>query len=368
MAQSDPTRNVTGAPSGSDNTKLAAAPTPGGPARNRIGLTQLDYKAGESTLCNGCGHDAISSHIMRAAFELGINQYNLAKLSGIGCSSKSPAYFLGRAHGFNSVHGRMPSVATGVSLANRQLILLGVSGDGDTASIGIGQFIHMMRRNVKAVYIVENNGVYGLTKGQFSATADLGSTLKHGEVNTDAPVDICSLALQMGATFVARSFSGDPKQVVPLIKAALSHRGTAILDVISPCVTFNDHEGSTKSRQAMREKDVPLHALGFVPFFEQITVDYEPGTATQVRMHDGSTIVLKKLDRDYNPSDRLGAITALHKAAADGEFITGLLYVDETTPSHGEHLSLPDTPLAFLPAESLRPGPEVLASIMDRLA
>lgn len=356
----------------SNETKDTGAPTstgkPAGPARNRIGLTQLDYKAGESTLCNGCGHDAISSHIMRAAFDLGLNQYNVAKLSGIGCSSKSPAYFLGRAHGFNSVHGRMPSVATGVSLANNQLILLGVSGDGDTASIGIGQFVHMMRRNVRAVYIVENNGVYGLTKGQFSATADVGSTLKHGEVNNIPPVDICSLALQMGATFVARSFSGDPKQMVPLIKAALAHRGTAILDVISPCVTFNDHEGSTKSRQAMRESDVPLHALGFVPFFEQITVEYEPGTVKEVRMHDGSTIVLKKLDREYDPTDRLGAITALHRATAEGQFITGLLYVDETAKNLGEQLNLPETPLAHQPAQSLRPGPEVLEGIMDSFA
>lgn len=338
------------------------------PGTNRIGLVQADYRGAQSTLCNGCGHDAISAHIIKACFELGVDQSRVAKLSGIGCSSKSPAYFLGRAHGFNSVHGRMPSVATGAGLANRQLTLLAVSGDGDTASIGLGQFAHLMRRNLPMLYIVENNGVYGLTKGQFSATADVGSTLKGGEVNELPPVDICSLALAMGATFVARSFSGDPRQMLPLIKAALSHNGTAIIDVISPCVTFNDHEGSTKSREAAREGEVHLHTLGYVGFFEQITVDYEPGTTREVTLHDGSKIVLKKIDRDYDPTNHANAVATVGKALEDKQFLTGLFYVNtKATNLHGR-LKLDDRPLASLGQDVLRPGADVLTKIMDALA
>lgn len=340
-----------------------AAPAPGGP-KNRIGLAVIDYRGAESTLCNGCGHDAISSHITKAGFELGLEQHNVAKLSGIGCSSKTPAYFLGRAHGFNSVHGRMPSVATGVSLANQQLTLLGVSGDGDTASIGIGQLIHLMRRNVRMLYIVENNGVYGLTKGQFSATADNGATLKDGKMNELPPVDICGLALEMGCTFVARSFSGDPRQMLPLIKAGLAHRGTAIIDVISPCVTFNDHEGSSKSRKACRENEEPIHEVGFVPHFEQITADYEPGTTREVRMHDGSQLILKKLEQDYDPTDRTNAILKVKKAAAEKLFLTGLFYVNEGDENLNERCSLTDVPLARLPDGMVRPGQPVLDALM----
>lgn len=344
-----------------------AKPTPvasPGPGKNRLGLTVLDYRGANSTLCAGCGHDAISAHITKASFELGLEQWNVAKLSGIGCSSKTPAYFLGRAHGFNSVHGRMPSVATGASLANRKLTLLGVSGDGDSASIGIGQLIHMMRRNVRMLYIVENNGVYGLTKGQFSATADEGSSLKDGRTNELPPVDLCGLALEMGCTFVARSFSGDPKQMLPLIKAALAHRGTAVIDVISPCVTFNDHEGSSKSRKACRDNEEPIHELGFVPHFEPITADYEPGTVREVKMHDGSTLVLKKLDKDYDPTDRMNAIMTVKRAAFDKQFLTGLFYVDQKAENLGEKCSLVEEPLARLPDSSLRPAASALDQLM----
>ena len=250
----------------------------------------LDYRGGKTTLCAGCGHNAITERIIDAMYEMGVQPENIAKLSGIGCSSKSPAYFVNRAHGFNSVHGRMPSVATGVALANQKLMLIGVSGDGDTASIGIGQFIHLMRRNLPIIYIIEDNGVYGLTKGQFSATADLGSKLKTGVINDLPPIDTCALAIQLGATFVARSFSGDKKQLLNLLKAAIAHRGTVMIDVISPCVTFNDHEGSTKSYKYSKDHDEPVQEIGFVPSFENIDVDYDPGTTAAVRMHDGSQL------------------------------------------------------------------------------
>jgi 2-oxoglutarate ferredoxin oxidoreductase subunit beta len=252
-----------------------------------------DYKGAPSTLCDGCGHEAITAQIIKAFYELGKEPHMVAKLSGIGCSSKTPAYFLNRSHGFNSVHGRMPSVATGVSVANHTLSLIGVSGDGDTASIGLGQFCHLVRRNVPMIYIVENNGVYGLTKGQFSATADLGSKLKSGVMNELPPIDLCGLAIELGCSFVGRSFAGDPKQLVALLKAAGSHKGTAVIDVISPCVTFNNHEGSTKAYKYAKEMETPLHELGYIPFFEQISVDYEPGTMQEVEMHDGSKIRLK---------------------------------------------------------------------------
>src|SRR5947208_925453 len=298
------------------------------PKTNRIGLQVIEYRGGKTTLCAGCGHNAISERIIDAMYEMGVKPERVAKLSGIGCSSKSPAYFMSRSHSFNSVHGRMPSLATGAILANRDLMALGVSGDGDTASIGIGQFVHLMRRNLPIIYIIEDNGVYGLTKGQFSATADLGSKLKTGVVNDLPPIDTCALAIQLGATLVGRSFSGDKKQLLALLKAALAHRGTVMLDVISPCVTFNDHEGSTKSYAYAKDHDDPLEEVTFVPFFEDITVDYEPGTAQEVTMHDGSKLVLKKLAEDYDPTDKIGALKRLHETARRGEFATGLIYIE----------------------------------------
>lgn len=337
------------------------------PKTNRLGLTLADYKGSPSTLCDGCGHDAITSQIMKACFDLGINPRNVAKLSGIGCSSKTPAYFLNQAHGFNSVHGRMPSVATGASLANRQLALLAVSGDGDTASIGLGQFCHIVRRNVPMVYIVENNGVYGLTKGQFSATADLGSKLKSGVVNELTPIDLCGLAIELGCGFVGRSFAGDPKQLIALLKAAMSHNGTAVLDVISPCVTFNNHEGSTKSYKYAKDHEIPLHELGYIPFFEQITVDYEPGSTQEVEMHDGSKLRLKKTDKSYDPTNKEAAVATIHKARKEQEFLTGLLYIDEKKPSFTDIMDIVEQPLATLPAEQIRPGKAALDEIMASL-
>src|SRR6516225_6929044 len=256
------------------------------PKVNRIGLPILEYRGGKSTLCAGCGHNAISERIVDAMYEMGVEPERVMKMSGIGCSSKSPAYFMSRSHSFNSVHGRMPSVSTGAILANHQNLLLGVSGDGDTASIGVGQFVHMMRRNLPMIYIIEDNGVYGLTKGQFSATADIGSKLKTGVINDLPPIDTCALAIQLGATFVGRSFSGDKKQLLSMLKAAIAHKGTVMLDVVSPCVTFNDHEGSTKSYKYMMDHEEPLHEINFVPHFEEIGVDYDPGTTVNVAMHD----------------------------------------------------------------------------------
>ncbi|HEY9792066.1 MAG TPA: 2-oxoacid:ferredoxin oxidoreductase subunit beta [Candidatus Obscuribacterales bacterium] len=334
---------------------------------NRLGLSLADYKGAPSTLCDGCGHDAITSQIIKAAFELGLDPHSVAKLSGIGCSSKTPAYFMSQSHGFNAVHGRMPSVATGVSMANKTLKLVAVSGDGDTASIGMGQFVHILRRNIPMVYIVENNGVYGLTKGQFSATADLGSKSKAGVVNDLPPVDLCGLAIELGCGFVARSFAGDPKQLVALLKAALSHEGTALLDVISPCVTFNNHEGSTKSYKYAREHEVPLHDLGFVPFFEQLTADYEAGKSHEVTFHDGSRIMLRKTAKDYDPSNRDLAVDTIHKSARDHEFLTGLLYVDEKKPDFTKLVHLVDAPLATLPQDKIRPPKSALDEIMKSL-
>src|SRR5471030_788795 len=284
-------------------TTTTPTPSPA-PKTNHAGLTVLDYRGGKTTLCAGCGHNAISERIIDAAYEMGIQPENLVKLSGIGCSSKSPAYFVSKAHGFNSVHGRMPSVATGVSLANHKVMLLGVSGDGDTASIGMGQFVHLMRRNLPLIYIIEDNGVYGLTKGQFSATADLGSTLKTGVINDLPAIDTCSLAIQMGATFVGRSFSGDKKQLLTMLKAAIAHRSTVMLDVISPCVTFNDHEGSTKSYKFMQENDEPINEVDFVASFEDIEVDYDSGQIYEVEMHDGSNLRLRKLHENYDPTNK----------------------------------------------------------------
>ena len=266
---------------------MATTPSTPAPKTNRVGLAVLDYKGGKTTLCAGCGHNAISERIIDAMFEMGVKPERVAKLSGIGCSSKSPAYFMSRSHSFNAVHGRMPSVATGAMLANRELLALGVSGDGDTASIGVGQFVHLMRRNLPIIYIIEDNGVYGLTKGQFSATADLGSKLKTGVVNDLPAIDTCAMAIELGATFVGRSFSGDKKQLHTMTKAAIAHRGTVMLDVISPCVTFNDHEGSTKSYKYMKDHEEPLQDINFVPHFEEIDVDYDEGTTLEVTMHDG---------------------------------------------------------------------------------
>jgi 2-oxoglutarate ferredoxin oxidoreductase subunit beta len=334
---------------------------------NRIGLELQPYRGGKTTLCAGCGHNAISERIVEAFFEMGIDPRHVIKLSGIGCSSKSPAYFLGAAHGFNSVHGRMPSVGTGATLANRTLFAIGVSGDGDTGAIGIGQFVHLMRRNVPIVYIIEDNGCYGLTKGQFSPTADVGSKLKNGVINDLPPIDTCALAIELGASFVARPFSGDKKQLSAILKASLSHRGTSMIDVISPCVTFNDHEGSTKSYAYAKVHDEPLDEASFGPRFEDISIDYEPGTTTEVRMHDGSRLFLKKVAEDYDPTDKLSAIRMLHETSRRGEFATGIIYIEPDKDDFTTMLNLVDEPLATLPLESVRPGPEVLDEIMDSL-
>ena len=335
---------------------------------NVLGLDKNAYKAAPSTLCKGCGHDTISQRIMNVAWEAGLDQSKVIKLSGIGCSSKSPTYFMGWSHGFNSVHGRMPSVATGAIVANHHLRAIGVSGDGDTVSIGIGQFKHVVRRNVPMVYIVENNGVYGLTKGQFSATADLGQKLKYAGVNNLPPLDVCIEALSSGATFVARSFAGDPRQVEALLHAALRHRGIAVLDIISPCVTFNNHEESTKSYSWGKVHDTPLNELlSFVPPQEQITIDdYE--TEIEVEMHDSTRIVLKKLDPDYDPTDKSNAFRVLEEARAQQQFITGLIYVNEKErPNLLEMLELTDEPLASLPEEKVRPPREALEAVMASL-
>jgi 2-oxoglutarate/2-oxoacid ferredoxin oxidoreductase subunit beta len=333
--------------------------------KNRIGLEIQPYRGGKTTLCAGCGHNAISERVIDACFEMGIEPKRVLKLSGIGCSSKTPAYFLGDAHGFNSVHGRMPSVGTGALLANGTMLAIGVSGDGDTGAIGIGQFVHLMRRNLPLVYIIEDNGCYGLTKGQFSPTADLGSTLKSGVVNDLPPIDTCALAIELGASFVARSFSGDKKQLLAILKASLAHRGTAMIDVISPCVTFNDHEGSTKSYAYAKDHDEPSGEVSFVPFFEDISVDYDPGTTTAVTMHDGSKLFLKKVAEDYNPTDKLAAIRLLHETSARGEFATGILYIEPDKDDFLTQLNLVDEPLAFLPLEKIRPGRDVLDAVME---
>jgi 2-oxoglutarate ferredoxin oxidoreductase subunit beta len=344
-------------------------PTPAAPRRtNRINLDVTSYRGGKTTLCAGCGHNAISERIIDAFFEMGVNPEHVIKLSGIGCSSKSPAYFLNPSHGFNAVHGRMPSVATGAMLANKDLLAIGVSGDGDTGAIGIGQFVHLMRRNLPMIYIVEDNGCYGLTKGQFSPTADMGSKAKNGVVNDLPPIDLCMLGIQLGASFVARSFSGDKKQLLAVLKAAIAHRGLALVDVISPCVTFNDHEGSTKSYAYAKDHDEPLGEISFVPSFEDITVDYEPGSTTMVTMHDGSKLYLRKLADDYNPSDRITAVRLLHETASRGEFATGVLYVEPDKEDFVAALNLVDTPLAALSLEQVRPPRAALEEIMESLA
>jgi 2-oxoglutarate ferredoxin oxidoreductase subunit beta len=345
-------------------------PSPGpppAPKANRVGLEMQAYRGGKSTLCAGCGHNAISERIVEAFFEMGVDTRRVVKLSGIGCSSKSPAYFLGAAHGFNAVHGRMPSVATGALLGNRALVAVGVSGDGDTGAIGIGQFVHLMRRNLPLIYIVENNGCYGLTKGQHSPTADVGSVLKNGVVNDLPAIDLCALAIELGATFVARSFSGDKKQLLTLLKAALSHRGLVCLDVLSPCVTFNDHEGSTKSYSYVKDHDEPLGEISFVPFFDDISVDYEPGSMQEVGMHDGSRVFLRKVGRDHDPTDKAAAGRVLLETNRKGEIATGLLYIEPDRPDFLTLLNIVEEPLASLPLERVRPPKAALDEIMSAL-
>lgn len=332
---------------------------------NRVGLEVLPYRGAKTTLCAGCGHNAITERIIEVFWEMGVQPWQVAKLSGIGCSSKTPAYFLSQSHGFNSVHGRAPAVATGAMIANKDLLGIVVTGDGDTVSIGIGQFMHMLRRNLPVVYIIENNGVYGLTKGQFSATADIGSKLKTGVVNEMPPVDVCLAAIELGATFVARSFSGDKHQLSAILKAALSHKGLAVIDVVSPCTTFNDHAGSTKSYEYMKDHEEPLHEIDFVPAFENIDVEYEEGSGISVTMHDGSHLRLRKVDREYDPRDKMGAIRLLHEHG--GDVMTGILYLETGAPTLIDRLHLCETPLARLTEAQLRPPREALEMVMEEL-
>ena len=334
---------------------------------NKLGLTRRDYEGAVSTLCAGCGHDSISAAIIEACFELSIEAYRVAKLSGIGCSSKAPAYFLNQSHGFNSVHGRMPSIATGAAMANHELLYLGISGDGDTASIGIGQFIHCARRQLNMTYFVENNGTYGLTKGQFSATNDLESKSKYGDDNLFPAIDLPTMAIQLGASFVARSFSGDRDQLVPLIKAAMSHKGFSLLDIISPCVTFNNHNTSTKSYDYIREHNEALSKPDFVPLGKEIIASYEPGESTEVALHDGSTLSLTKLAQDYDPTDKITAIKNIQESQRDGKVLTGLLYANPNAKDLKEILNITDQPLNALTQEQLCPGKSALKEINDNL-
>ncbi|HVC38754.1 MAG TPA: 2-oxoacid:ferredoxin oxidoreductase subunit beta [Candidatus Dormibacteraeota bacterium] len=331
---------------------------------NLRGLSRDEYKGLATTLCAGCGHNSITNHIVKALYEHGVDPFRLAKMSGIGCSSKATAYFVERAHAFNAVHGRMPAVTTGAALADRELLFLGISGDGDTASIGLGQFCHMLRRNVDCTYVVENNGVYGLTKGQFSATADPGSVQRKGRVNQLETIDIAGLAVQLGASFVARSFSGDGAQLVPLLRAALSHRGTAVLDVISPCVTFNDHEGSTKSYQYVKDHELVLQDLDFIPAQEEVTVEYPEGSATEVELHDGSLLRLRKLGSEHDPRDRLSALRVIDEARRQGEVVTGLLYVNPAAEDLCSAENLPQVPLRDLAEKELRLSPAQFANLL----
>jgi len=331
--------------------------------KNKVGYTRRDYEGSISTLCAGCGHDSITAAIVNACFELDIEPHRVAKLSGIGCSSKTPTYFLGNSHGFNTVHGRMPSVLTGANLANAELIYMGVSGDGDSASSGIGQFVHSIRRGVNMVYIVENNGVYGLTKGQFSATADKGSKSKRGVVNTDEGIDMVSMALQLGATFVARSFSGDKAQLVPIIKAAIMHRGAAFIDVVSPCVAFNNHDGSTKSYDFIREHNETVNRIDFIEPRAEITTDYAPGSLQEVRQHDGSVLRLRKIADHYDPTDRIAAMNYLAQRQAEGEVVTGVLFIDPDARDLHTSLNTPARALNTLGERDLIPGSAALERI-----
>lgn len=334
---------------------------------NAVGFTKKEYQGSASTLCTGCGHDSITMHIVSAFYDLHIAPHEVAKFSGIGCSSKTPAYFLSGSHGFNSVHGRMPSVATGASVVNRKMINIAVSGDGDTASIGMGQFVHICRRNIPLLYIIENNGVYGLTKGQFSATADQGSVLKKGSTNPYEAIDLCMIALNMGCGFVGRSFSGDGKQLLPLLKGGIKHSGLAVLDVISPCITFNNHAGSTKSYPFVRENDQVLQELGFYDVKDPIEVDYAEGEAKVIWLHDGSKITLKKLERDYDPTNRQQAMDCLYEAKKQGQLLTGLFYIDPDSVPYQEVESLAEQPLVEMTQEQLMPPKAALDQIMDDL-
>ena len=335
--------------------------------KNELGYTVDYYEGSLSTLCAGCGHDSINAAIVEACWQLNIEPHKVAKLSGIGCSSKSPAYFLSNSHGFNSVHGRMPSVATGANLANRDLIYFGVSGDGDTASIGMGQFVHVIRRNLNMVYLVMNNGCYGLTKGQDSATADAGSKNKSGSVNPFESIDLASLALELGATFVAQSFSGDKEQLIPILKAAMSHDGFAFINVISPCVTFNNNVGSTKSYDYVREHVEATATMDFIPVMHEITASYKEGSAQSVRMHDGSMIQLRKIEQDWDPMNRFSAITAVQNARDKGEILTGLLYVDTDSKELHDIIQSSDRPLNTLTQPELCPGSGALAKLNESL-
>jgi 2-oxoglutarate/2-oxoacid ferredoxin oxidoreductase subunit beta len=334
--------------------------------RNALGLTARDYEGSMSTLCAGCGHDSVTAALVRAFFELDVPPHTVAKLSGIGCSSKTPTYFLSGAHGFNSAHGRMPTLATGAAAANRELLYVGISGDGDSLSIGLGHLCHAIRRNLKMLYVIENNGVYGLTKGQFSASSDFGSKSKRGEPNPQRPIDPAMLALSLGATFIARSFSGDKEQLVPILKAALRHRGFALVDVISPCVTFNDHEGSTKSYAHTRKKALRVLHADFVPPAEEITTSYAEGTTVNVRLHDDSVVRFTKVAADYDPRDRATVWQRLHAWQAGGVIPTGLLFVDESLPDMHEMNATVATPLAKVPYEELCPGSDALDALMER--
>jgi 2-oxoglutarate ferredoxin oxidoreductase subunit beta len=334
--------------------------------RNKLGLSERDYEGAVSTLCAGCGHDSITAAIIQAVFELDIEPHMLAKMSGIGCSSKTPAYFVSQSHGFNSVHGRMPSVTTGANAANADLTYIGVSGDGDSLSIGMGQFAHVIRRNLNMCYIIENNGVYGLTKGQYSASADVGSVAKKGPANLMMPISPISTAIGLGATYIARSFSGDKEQLVPLIKGALRHKGFALLDVISPCVTFNDHEGSTKSYLHTRRNYHHVTDADFVPPADEIKAAYQQGESMPVQLHDGSKIVFRKLDREYDPTSRAAAFRYLRDSVNAGEIITGLLYIDEESGDMHQLSGSVAEPLAKIPYEDLNPGAGRLAGVMGR--
>lgn len=333
--------------------------------KNELGLTMRDYEGSMSTLCAGCGHDSITAAVVQAFWELNIEPYQVAKMSGIGCSSKTPTYFLSEAHGINAVHGRMPSIATGANAADRNLYYIGISGDGDSLSIGLGQFIHAMRRNLNMLYIIENNGVYGLTKGQFSASADVGSKAKKGEVNQQPPIDPVIAALTLGGSFVARSFSGDKAQLVPLIKAGIMHNGFALLDVLSPCVTFNDHEDSTKSYAHTRQFYHPAVHADFIPPRKPIRVAYDEGETMQVELHDGSTVLLSKVSKDYNPADRGEAFNYLHAHQQRGEIVTGLLYIDEgQREMHGINNTV-SSALRDLPYPELCPGTQALEDLQN---
>ncbi len=334
--------------------------------RNKLGLTRRDYEGTMSTLCAGCGHDSVTAALIEACFELSLEPNKIAKLSGIGCSSKTPAYFLSGAHGFNGVHGRMPAIATGSNAANRSLHVIGISGDGDSLSIGLGQFIHALRRNLNMLYIIENNGVYGLTKGQFSASADIGTKAKRGEVNLQTPIDPVRAGIALGATFIARSFSGDRDQLVPLIKAGLHHRGFALIDVLSPCVTFNDHEDSTKSYAFTRQYYHPAIHTDFIPAATEISASYKAGESVSVKLHDGTQILLRKVDSQYDPQDKQAALNSINDRTAQGEFLTGLLYIDESSPTFHELNGTTSTPLNEVPFEKLSPGSAILKKILSR--